>query len=142
MSYFENNNFNIDYRYNIENDFSEFNRNNLKLSGTINNFYSAIDFENKKNHVGDEKSGKLTLKKLFKQNYYLNFEGKKNLKTNDSEYIKFGINFENDCLIGSLAISNDFYSDKDIKKNKSLIFSIIIKPFSDSLSPDLSEFIN
>ena len=54
----------------------------------------------------------------------------------------FSFNFENDCIISSLTYSRDFYSDKDLKNTKTLIFGITIKPFADSLGPDLTEFIN
>jgi hypothetical protein len=38
-------------------------------------------------------------------------------------------------------LAKDFYQDKDINNSKTLIFGILIKPFSDSFGPDLSEFI-
>jgi LPS-assembly protein len=62
--------------------------------------------------------------------------------TDSTEYNRFSFNFENDCIIGSLTYSKDFYSDKDLKNTKTLIFGITIKPFADSLGPDLTEFIN
>ena len=81
-------------------------------------------------------------KKLFHENYYLRFNGKRNLQNNSSEYHNLSINFENDCLASALTLTREFYADQDIKPSKSLIFSIIIKPFSDDFAPDLTSFIN
>ena len=116
--------------------------NNTILSGSYNKFYTALKFEEKNNHAGSEKSGSINIKKLIGDNYYFNFESKRNLKTNNSEYLKFGINFENDCILSSLTLSRDFYFDKDITSSKTLIFGITIKPFSDNFGPDLADLIN
>lgn len=139
---FNQNQISVNYKFNIENDFSEIIRNTLNLRGYYNNFYSSIALNQKSNHIGDEKFGTINLKKILSQNYYFNIESKKNLKTNASEYNRFSINFENDCILTSLTYSKDFYNDKDITNSKTLIFGITIKPFSDSLGPDLTEFIN
>ena len=142
LNNFKNNNLTINHNFNIENDFSEMVSNNTILSGSYNKLYTALKFEEKNNHVGSEKSGSINIKKLIGDNYYFNFESKRNLKTNNSEYLKFGINFENDCILSSLTLSRDFYFDKDITSSKTLIFGITIKPFSDNFGPDLTDLIN
>ena len=80
--------------------------------------------------------------KLFNNNYFVKYEGKKNLLTNNSEFHNFSLNFENDCITTSLALNREFYYDQDVVSSKSLILSIILKPFSDDFSPDLTSFIN
>ena len=141
-SFFTKNNLSISYNYNLENDMSTLNRNNFKLSGTYNKFYASLNFDEKNNHVGNNRSGIFELKKLITNDYYFTYSGKKNLLTNNSEYHKIGINFENDCLVTSLTLSRDFYYDKDVTSSKTLIFGVLIKPFSDSFAPDLTDFIN
>jgi len=142
LSNFRNNNLGVNYNFNIENDLGQINRNDFKLFGTYNKMYSSLNFKEKNNHVGNGRSAILNFKSLISDNYYFSYEGKKNLKTNSSEYHKLALNFENDCLITSLTLSRDFYYQKDVTASKTLIFGILIKPFSDNFAPDLTDFIN
>ena len=138
---FKRNYAHIKYDYNLENDFSNISRSVLKIESSYNKLYTGINFQEKNDHVGDLKSGTLNIKKLFHDNYYLNFSGTKNFNNSETENIEFGINFENDCMLTSLNLSKNFYSDKDFTSSKSLIFRILIKPFSDNIAPDLTSFI-
>ena len=138
---FKQNNLSFDYNFNISNDFNDFNKNSFNLFGTYNKFYSSISFEEKNKYIGNETSLTFDAKKLIEENYYIRFNGKRNLQTNNSEYHNLSINFENDCLTSALTLSREFYYDQDIKASKSLIFSIMIKPFSDDFAPDLTSFI-
>ena len=142
LSNFEKNFLTFNYKFNLENDFTEFAKNSIEIMGNYKKFNTSLKFEEKNNHIGSNKSGSLNIKKLFKDNYYMSFDGKKNLKDSSSEYLRYGINFENDCLITSLTFSRDFYNDKDITSSKTLIFGIVLKPFADNFAPDLSNFIN
>ena len=142
LNFFESNFLSVDYNFNLENDFSEFTQNNINLKGNYKNFYSSFTYKEKNNHVGSDKSSGLILKKLIKNNYYFNFEGKKNLKEDNTESLNFGINYENDCILTSLKFSKNFYYDNDLSSGKNLIFGITLKPFSDDISPDLNSFIN
>jgi len=135
-------NFNAKYKFNIDNNLSAINRNNFAINGTYKKIFGNLIFDEKNNHVGSERTLTLNAKKLFAQNYFLNFETKKNLKTNSSEYNNLSFNYQNDCILASIIYSKNFYSDKDLKSSRSLILSISIKPFSDSIAPDLTSFIN
>jgi len=141
LNIFEKNKVSLGYNYNLNNDFSEINRNSFDISSVYKTFFGSIKFEEKKYHIGNEKYAELEIKKLFTNNIYFNLETKKNLNTNASEYHKFSLNFENDCLITSLSFTKDFYYDEDVKNSKKLIFGVIIKPFSDNIAPDLTSFI-
>ena len=93
-------------------------------------------------HIGSERSGSISVKKLLNENYFLSFENKKNLINNESEYNKFSINYENDCITYSLSYSKEFYKNEDVIDSKVLKFSILIKPFSENFNQDLTDFIN
>ena len=139
---FNQNMLSINYKYNLNNDFSDIFRNNITLKGVYNGFLANFTFDEKNEHIGNEKYGTLELSKIFSKNYYLKFNNKRNLMTDSTEYNRFSFNYENDCITSSLIYSKDFYSDKDLQNTKTLIFGITIKPFADSLGPDLTEFIN
>ena len=142
LNNFNQNMLSIDYKYNLNNDFSDTFRNNVNFTGVYNGFSANFIFDQKAKHIGNEKYGTLELGKVFSKNYYFKFKNKRNLITDSTEYNRLSFNFENDCIISSLTYSRDFYSDKDLKNTKTLIFGITIKPFADSLGPDLTEFIN
>ena len=142
LNNFNQNMLSINYKYNLNNDFSDTFRNNVNFTGVYNGFSTNFVFDEKNKHIGNEKYGTLELGKVFSKNYYFKFQNKRNLITDSTEYNRFSFNFENDCIISSLTYSRDFYSDKDLKNTKTLIFGITIKPFADSLGPDLTEFIN
>lgn len=139
---FKNNKVSINYNYNLNNDFSKIHRNSLLASYSYNNLFNSIRFEEKNEHIGNEKNVSFNLKKLFTNNMYFNFETKKNLNTDASEFHKFGMIYENDCILASLTLSKNFYYDDDLKSSKNLIFGVVIKPFSDSIAPDLTSFID
>ncbi len=139
---FNQNMLSINYKYNLDNNLTNIFRNNLSFKTVYNGFSANFIFDEKNNHIGDEKYGTLELSKIFTKNYYFKFNSKRNLITDSTEYNRFSLNFENDCITSSLMYSKDFYSDKDLQNTKTLIFGITIKPFADSLGPDLTEFIN
>ena len=141
LNYFKQNKITVDYNFNFENSLEDLNKQSLGIYGTYKTLNSSLKFEQKKNHVGNDKNAIFSIKKLIADNYYFNLETKKNFINNNSEYHKISFNYENDCIQTSLALNRDFYSDKDVANSKTLIFGIIIKPFSNSFAPDLTSFV-
>jgi len=139
---FKQNRVSLNYKFNLDNNISEINRNSLNLEASYKTLYSRIKFEEKNNYIGNVRSANLYINKLLSNNYYFSFENKRNIKDNSSEYNRISLKYENDCITTHLTYSKDFYYDKDVRSTKSLIFGITIKPFADSLGPDLTEFIN
>tara|TARA_A100001015_G_C15021648_1_gene728309 strand:- start:434 stop:2761 length:2328 start_codon:yes stop_codon:yes gene_type:complete len=139
---FKRNKLSFNYDYILSNDLRDLNRNSFNVSGTYKKLFSSIAFEEQNKYIGDVTSLTYSVKKLFHDNYHLSYNGKRNLQTNSTEYHNISLSFENDCLTSALAYTRDFYSDQDIKPSKTLIFSIIIKPFSDTFAPDLTNLLN
>ena len=139
---FKDNNFSLNYNYNLSNDLKKLNKNNIALNWKRDTFSTNITFSEKNDYIGNERTAYFDMKKLIKQNYYLRYEGKKDLLNDRSEFHNISFNFENECLITSLTYSKSFYYDKDLSNTNNLIFSIVIKPFGDGIAPDLTNFIN
>lgn len=135
------NSFSFNYDFNLSNDFKRFNRNDIGMNWNYNNLSSNIKYIEKRDYIGNEKTVFTDIKKIFKDNYYIRYEGKKNLVNNRSEFHNLSFNYENDCIITSLTFAKNFYQDQDLTSKKNFIFSIIFKPFGDGVSPDLSSFI-
>ena len=138
----EKNNLTLNYDFNINNDFSKFHRNKIDLDANYNSFNVNLAFDEKNNHIGNERYGTLSINKYFGDNYKFTIEGRKDLKNDRSQYNTISLNYENDCILVSFSLSKDFYQDKDINNEKTLILGILIKPFSDSFGPDLTKFID
>lgn len=139
---FKQNYLSINYNYNVNSNFNDLNQNSIKIENVYKKFYSSFTLNEKKAHIGNIKTAEINIKKLISENYFLSVEGKRNLKNSQSEYHRLSLNFENDCIVTSLSLSKNFYYDKDIRNSKNLIFSVLLKPFSDNFGPDLTDFIN
>lgn len=141
---FNQNLFETGYKFNLNNNLDKLNRNQLNIKTVYNKFLLDMNFDEKNSHVGSERLLVSEISKLVGDNYYFSFKNTKDLITNSSRNQNFSFNYENECLIASFGLSKDFYTDSNLLSNgnKSIFFNIIIKPFGETLSPDLSGFIN
>jgi len=142
INYFKQNKIGFNYQYNLDNNFDKIFRNNLSIYGSYKKFYTSLSFDERNKHIGSERSGNISIKKLLDKNYFFSFENKKNLINNTSEYNKFSLSYENDCITYSLSYSKEFYKNEDVADSKVLKFNILIKPFSENFDQDLTDFIN
>lgn len=133
-----NNSTSIKYNFNVDNNFSKLLRSDLSLENTFNSFKTKLKFEENSYHIGNTRYAELGFTKYFKNNYYISYNAKKNLKTDSFENKNFGINYENDCLKISLLSIEDFYQDQDLKSSKKIALTFTLKPFSNDFSPDIS----
>ena len=69
------------------------------------------------------------------QNTALSFGGKRNLLKDSSEYYNLAYEYFNDCLKAGIAYRREFYTDRDIEADNSLMFKISIVPFGEISSP-------
>ena len=96
-----------------------------------------IDFNylQEKNHIGD--------KDYFKSKFTYNnnngifsFETKRNLITNSSEFYDLSYEYINDCLTAGVAFRREFYRDRDIEPDDSLIFKVTFSPLGTISTPE------
>lgn len=137
----KNNNLKINYKFNSNESISKLYRNQIDLSGLYNTFSTKILFNEENSHVGTARSATYALNKFLTKNTFFSLDGKKNLVTNNSEYLNLSYNYENDCIKASIAFSRNYYNDQDLQNSNSLFFSIILKPFGDSFAPDISNLV-
>ena len=67
----------------------------------------------------------------------LSFSTKRNILTSSSEFYNLSYDYINDCLKAGIAFRREFYTDRDVEPNNSLMFTISIIPFADIKSPSL-----
>ena len=130
-----NKNFNIDYNFSVDNDLSSTNYNLIKTDITINKFVTTFEFLQEDDEVGTENYYSNEMKLLLNDSNSLKYRTRRNKKTDLTEYYNLIYEYKNDCLTAAIQYNKDYYSDKDLKPNEEIFFSISIVPFSKINSP-------
>ena len=130
-----NNNFNLDYNFSVDNDLSSTNYNLIKADLTINKFVTTFEFLQEDDEIGAENYYSNEMKLILTNSSSLKYRTRRNKKTDLTEYYNLIYEYKNDCLTAAIQYNKDYYSDKDLKPNEEIFFSISIVPFSSINSP-------
>ena len=130
-----NNNFNLDYNFSVDNDLSSTNYNLIKADLTINKFVTTFEFLQEDDEIGNENHYSNEMKLMLNDSSSLKYRTRRNKKTDLTEYYNLIYEYKNDCLTAAIQYNKDYYSDKDLKPNEEIFFSISIVPFSSINSP-------
>ena len=71
----------------------------------------------------------------FNNNSELSFGTKRNLVSNSAEFYNLSYSYKNDCLKAGILYRREFYTDRDIEADNSLMFKISIIPFGEITTP-------
>ena len=130
-----NEKFNIDYNFSIDNDLRSTNYNFIKADLTINKFVTTFEFLQEDDEIGSENHYSGEMKLILNNSSSLKYRTRRNKKTDLTEYYNLIYEYKNDCLTAAIQYNKDYYSDKDLKPNEEIFFSISILPFSSVNSP-------
>ena len=130
-----NNNFNLDYNFSVDNDLTSTNYNFIKADLTINKFVTSFEFLQEDDEIGTENYYSNEMKLILNDSSSLKYRTRRNKKTDLTEYYNLIYEYKNDCLTAAIQYNKDYYSDKDLKPNEEIFFSISILPFSSINSP-------
>jgi len=130
-----NKNINFDYNFSVDNDLSSTNYNFIKTEITINKFVNTFEFLQEDDEVGSENHYSNEMKLILNKSNSLKYRTRRNKKTDLTEYYNLIYEYKNDCLTAAIQYNKDYYSDKDLKPNEEIFFSISILPFSSVNSP-------
>ncbi len=135
LNFKPNKNFTFDYNFSVDNDFSSANYNLVKTDITINKFVTSFEFLQEDDEIGRENyySNETTLQ--LNASNSLKYRTRRNKKTDLTEYYNLIYEYKNDCLTAAIKYNKDYYSDKDLKPNEEILFTISIVPFSSINSP-------
>ena len=128
-------NFNLNYNFSIDNNLESTNYNFLSTDLTVNKFVTKFEYLQEDDEVGTENYYSGEIKLLLSENNSLKYRTRRNKKTDLTEYYNLIYEYKNDCLTAALQYNKDYYSDKDLKPNEEIFFSISILPFSTINSP-------
>ena len=130
-----NSNFNLNYNFSVDNDLSSTNYNLIKADLTINKFVTTFEFLQEDDEIGTENHYSNEMKLMLSDSSSLMYRTRRNKKTDLTEYYNLIYEYKNDCLTAAIQYNKDYYSDKDLKPNEEIFFSISIVPFSSINSP-------
>ena len=82
-----------------------------------------------KNHIGSTEYIKSSLELGVGNDTKLSFSTKRNLLTSSAEFYNLSYEYFNDCLKAGLVFRREFYTDRDIEPDNSIMFQISIVPF-------------
>ena len=130
---------NFDYDFSLDNNLETSNYSLAKSTITINNFVTSFEFLEENNELGNDSYLTNQIGYTFDKNHKLEFKTRKNKKTNLKEFYNLIYEYKNDCLVAAIEYNKDYYSDRDIKPNEELFFSLTIVPFTTISSPNTKQ---
>ena len=80
--------------------------------------------------MGDENTIENTTSYKIDNNNYFTFNTRRNRKTSLTEYYDLVYEYKNDCLTAGIKYKKTYYSDRDIKPNEDLMFTITLFPLT------------
>ena len=120
----------IDYKFSLDHNLEELNYNEISTELNLGRTQFNLGYLEERNHIGKEHyvSSGVTLN--FNQNNKLSFGTKKNFKTDSTEFYNFNYQYGIDCLTAGVVYRREFYEDKDLQPNNTLMFTITFVPFA------------
>ena len=102
-------------------------------------FITTFDYLNENNT--SDKNSYLSNSTNFSLDKFnsLSFSTRKNKTKDLTEYYKFMYQYKNDCLAASIEYNKDFYSDRELKPDESIMFKLTITPFIEVSSPNIKQ---
>ena len=127
------------YISSLKNNLNDISYENLVTEFRVNNFVTTFDYLNENNT--SSKTSFISNKTNFLINDFNSFafSTRKNKTKDLTEYYKFMYQYKNDCLAASIEYNKDFYSDRDLKPDETILFKLSIIPFAQATSPNLKE---
>jgi len=136
LSFSPNENLDLSYNAAIKNNLQENSYESLTSTVKINNLVTTFDYLNENFDQNDSFiSGEA--KYMLDNNNNLAFSTRKNKTLGITEYYNLIYQYVNDCLTASLEYNKQFYSDRDIEPEESILFKLTIIPFGEVNTPNL-----
>ena len=128
-------NLKLNYNFSIDQNYNDFNYNEISSDFITKNTKFNIGYLEEKNHIGNQEYLKTDLEVNLSDSGSIGFATKRNLLTNSAEFYNLSYNYINDCLKAGILYRREFYTDRDIEPDNSIMFTISLIPFGDINSP-------
>ena len=129
----------LKYNFSIDQGYKNFNYNEVGADLKFDKVKFNLSYLQETNHIGNEEFVQTGFDLKFNNSSELTFNTKRNLLTSSAEFYNLSYNYVNDCLKAGVAYRREFYNDRDIEPNNSLMFTITIIPFAQINTPGLAK---
>tara|TARA_B100000925_G_scaffold190447_1_gene144047 strand:+ start:174 stop:2507 length:2334 start_codon:yes stop_codon:yes gene_type:complete len=130
-SFYPNNFLSFDYNFSLDNNLRSSNYDSLTAKLNYSFFSTQINFLSKDENIGDDEIISNSTTFNLNDEKSLNFKITKNLKNDFTENYNLNYGYNTDCLNMSFDFNKRFYSDGNLKPEKSLFFTIKFIPFAE-----------
>ena len=130
-----NENLNFNFNFNLDQNYKDLNYNEVSSDLSIGAAKFNIAYLEERNHIGNKNYVKSNIDFEFNNNSELSFGTKRNLVSNSAEFYNLSYSYKNDCLKAGILYRREFYTDRDIEADNSLMFKISIIPFGEITTP-------
>ncbi len=129
-----NENIKITNNFLLDQNLSEFNKNKINLDIVYPETNFNISYLEEDKHIGNQKY----LQSKFGVNFVnseISFGAKRNLLSNSAEFYDLSYEYLNDCLRAGVAFRREFYRDRDLEPEDSLMFKVTFSPLGTITTP-------
>tara|TARA_B110000444_G_scaffold242605_1_gene260089 strand:- start:2856 stop:5237 length:2382 start_codon:yes stop_codon:yes gene_type:complete len=130
--------FKTKYITSMKNNLQDISSENLVSEFKVNDFVTTFDYLNENTSNQNSYLSNTTSYSLSEFNS-LTFKTRKNKAKDLTEYYNFMYQYHNDCLAASIEYNKDFYSDRELKPDESIMFKLTIIPFAEVSSPNIKQ---
>ena len=130
-----NNKLEVKYNFDVDQNYKKFNYNEIGADLELEKIGFNMSFLEEKNHIGNQRYVESTLDYNPSSSSKFSLSTKRNLLTNSSQFYNFSYDYKNDCLIAGVLFRREFYTDRDIEPENSIMFTISLVPFLNLNSP-------
>ena len=120
----------LDYNFRLDNNYDKFEYNSIAANFIYKGLDTTFGFTEENGEVGDSNFLSNQTTYTFNDHNFITFKTRRNRKINFTEYYDLIYEYKNDCLVANIKYNKKFYSDRDLKPNESLLFSITFYPFT------------
>ncbi len=129
-----NNNLKVSNKFSLDQNLNDLNQNQFDLDLIYPKTSFNISYLEERQNIGNQKY--MSTKAIYnKENAALSFSTKRNLLSNSSEFYDLEYEYINDCLRAGLAFRREFYRDKDLEPEDTLMFKITFSPLGQIKTP-------
>ncbi len=132
-------NANFNYNFALDQNYNEVNFSEIGGDLVMGNTKFNISYLEEKEHLGDQKYIKSDIEIGINDSNKLSFSTKRDLLTSSAEFYNLSYEYINDCLKAGIVFRREFYTDRDIEPENSIMFTISILPFTNINSPSFNK---
>ena len=130
---------NTTYKSSIKNNLSDIESENIITEFRINNIVASFDYLNRNNSSDNNSYLTRKINYSINESNSFSFATRENKTIDLTEFYNFMYQYKNDCLTASIEYNKEFYEDREIKPNESLLFKITIIPIAEVNTPNLAK---